>query len=149
MSRSASPTGDELRRILESVTTIAVVGMSTHLSKAAHHAPVMLIDAGYTVIPVHPSAEEIAGCTAYRSLRDIPVPVDVVDIFRPSRELAGVASQAVAIEAPVVWAQLGLRSPEARAIAEEAGATYIEDVCMGALVQRLGVHPPDTPGTEA
>ncbi|MGB3414607.1 MAG: CoA-binding protein, partial [Microbacteriaceae bacterium] len=72
---------DELREVLENVQTIAVVGMSTDPAKAAHRIPKMLIEAGYTVIPVNPSAEEILGQKSYARLNDIPFPVDLVDVF--------------------------------------------------------------------
>jgi uncharacterized protein len=131
----------ELRELLEGVTTIAVVGASTNPEKASNQVPRFLIDAGYTVIPVHPKADEILGQTAYPSLADIPVPVDIVDVFRPAAEAPELARQAAAIGAGTLWLQLGITSPEARQVAEQAGLTYLEDICIGATTRRLGVHP--------
>lgn len=132
---------DQLRTILEGATTIAVVGASTDPDKAANHVPALLIEAGYNVVPVHPKATEILGRRAYPTLAEIPGPVDIVDVFRPADEAPGVVEQAVAAGAPVVWVQLGIVSPEARRIAEDAGLTYLEDVCIGATARRLGTHP--------
>jgi predicted CoA-binding protein len=90
------------------------------------------------VIPVHPRAAEILGRKAYASLADIPVPVDIVDVFRPADETPEVARGAVAIGAKTLWLQLGIASDEARAIADEGGLTYLEDICIGATTMRLG-----------
>jgi len=132
---------NELRELLEGVTTIAVVGASTNPAKASNAVPKFLIEAGYTVIPVHPAAEEILGQTAYPTLADIPLPVDIVDVFRPATEAPGLADQAVAIGARTLWLQLGITSPEAKQLAERAGLTYLEDICIGETTRRLGVHP--------
>lgn len=132
----------ELRELLEGVRTIAVVGASSDPDKAAHRIPALLIEHGYTVVPVHPTATELLGRTAYPALADVPVPVDVVDVFRPAAEAPGIAEQAVAIGARVLWLQLGVTSPEARRIAEAAGLTFVEDTCIGATAHRLDTHPP-------
>ena len=131
----------ELRALLEGATTIAVVGTSTNPTKAANKVPAALIDAGYTVIPVHPTATEILGRSAYPTLADIPGPIDIVDVFRPSPETPALAEQAAAIGARTLWLQLGITSPDAREIAEQAGMTYLEDICIGATTRRLGTHP--------
>ncbi|MBN9150129.1 MAG: CoA-binding protein [Micrococcales bacterium] len=128
-----------MRALLESSTTIAVVGASTHERKAANRIPRWLMKAGFTIIPVNPSADEILGQKAYRTLADIPVPVDIVDVFRPAEEAAGVAEQAAAIGAKTLWLQLEIRSEEARAIAEAAGMNFIEDNCLGVTVNELGI----------
>ena len=103
--------------------------------------PRFLIDAGDTVIPVRPGADEILGQTTYRTLADIPAPVDIVDVFRPAAEAPELARQATAIGAGTLWLQLGITSPEAKQLAEQAGLTYLEDICIGATTRRLGVHP--------
>jgi uncharacterized protein len=127
------------RDMLERATTIAVVGMSTMPWKAAHRIPADLVDAGFTVIPVHPTATEILGLTAYPRLADVPVPIDLVDVFRPPAEAADVARQAVAVGAGGVWLQLGITSPEARAVAEAAGLDYVEDRCIGVERRAAGI----------
>ena len=110
--------------------TIAVVGCSATPGKDAHDIP-QRISRRYEVHPVNPKADEIFGRKAYRSLADVPGPVDIVNVFRPSEEAPGVARQAVAAGAKALWLQTGIRSEEARRIAEEAGLAYVEDVCIG------------------
>lgn len=125
---------DTERRILTDYGVIAVVGLSTNPSKAAHAIPAALQAAGYRVIPINPTAGTILGERAYPSLADVPEPVEVVEVFRPAAEAPDIARQAVAIGAKALWLQLHLHSPEARRIAEEAGLLYVEDRCMA--VQR-------------
>jgi len=134
------PTVTDPRALLERTRTVAVVGCSTHPGKAAHQIPRQLQQAGYRVIPVHPSAETILGERVYRTLAEIPEPIDLVDVFRPSPEAAGIARQAVAVGAKAVWLQSGIRSEEAARIAEEAGLDYVENRCTGADVARFGIR---------
>ncbi|QUQ70197.1 CoA-binding protein [Kutzneria sp. CA-103260] len=128
-----------IRELLTSARTIAVVGLSTQPWKAAHSVPASLKAAGYRVIPVHPSAEEILGEKAYRSLLDIPDKIDIVDVFRPAAEAPAIAEQAVQIKAGALWLQLGIVSPQAREIADAAGLPYVEDRCIAVERSRLGV----------
>jgi len=129
---------DELKSLLESSRTVAVVGLSTDPQKASSKVAEVLIDAGYDVIPVHPKATSILGRTAYPSLAAIPVPVDIVDVFRPAAEAAGIAREAVEVGAKTLWLQLGIVSSDAEAIAEDAGLPYLEDICIGDTTTRLG-----------
>jgi len=117
--------------LLRRYTTVAVVGMSTDPDKPSQGVPLALRAHGFTVVPVRPGVEEIAGERAYATLADIPGPVEIVEVFRPAGEAAGIARQAVDIGAKALWLQLGLRSDEAREIAESAGLDYVEDRCMG------------------
>jgi predicted CoA-binding protein len=117
--------------VLEQYRNVAVVGMSTDPEKPSHSVPLALRSAGFAVTPVHPSADEIAGERAYRSLADVPGPVEIVEVFRPAAEAPDIASQAVAAGAKALWLQLGITSDEARRIAEDAGLDYVEDRCMG------------------
>jgi len=133
------------REVLERAGTVAVVGCSTDPAKAAHRIPRDLQEAGYRVIPVHPSADEILGERVYRSLTDIGEPVDLVDVFRPAAEAPGIARQAVQIGAKALWLQLGIRSQEARQIATEAGLDYVEDRCTGADRRWYGITKPPRP----
>ena len=94
---------------------------------------------GFRIIPVNPSADEILGEPAYPALGDIKEPVDVVDVFRPAAEAPGIARQAVAIGARALWLQHGIKSDEARSIAEAAGLDYVEDLCMGRESVRLHI----------
>jgi predicted CoA-binding protein len=129
---------EELREIL-ALETVAVVGCSTTAGKDAHDVPRYLIDHGYDVVPVNPFADEIFGRTAYDSLSEVPDGVDIVDVFRPSEEVAGVVDEAIEREdAGVVWTQLGIRDDDAAARAEEAGKRVVQDRCIKVEHRRLG-----------
>lgn len=129
----------EARAILEKYSVVAVVGISTDPTKAAHRIPKTLKTAGFKVIPVNPTATEVLGEKAYPTLADIPEQVDIVDVFRPSDEAADIARQAVEIGAKALWLQIGITSDEARAIAEDAGLDFVEDRCMGNETRSLGI----------
>lgn len=133
----------EANEILERYRTVAVVGLSRDPGKAAHSVPQAMQAAGFRIIPVNPHAARLLGEKVYRSLRDIPEPIDVVEVFRPSEEAPAVARQAVAVGAKALWLQLGIRSAEARRIAEGAGLAYVEDVCMSVerAIHRITKQP--------
>jgi uncharacterized protein len=122
--------GRSPQEILEAATTIAVVGASRDPAKDAGSVPRIMQEHGFRVIPVNPYADELFGERVYRSLRDIPEQVDIVDVFRPSAEAPGVAQQAAGIGAGTVWLQQDIVSAEARRIADEAGMDYVEDLCI-------------------
>lgn len=122
---------ENTERILREFTSIAVVGLSRDPSKVAHNIPARMQRAGFRVIPVNPFVESVLGEKAYKTLAEVPVPVEVVLVFRPSPEAAGIAEAAVAIGAKALWLQQGIVSPEARRIAESAGLLYVEDRCIG------------------
>jgi predicted CoA-binding protein len=122
---------DNTERILREFRSIAVVGLSRDPSKAAHAIPARMQRAGYRVVPVNPFVAEVLGEKAYPALAQVPFPVDVVLVFRPSAEAAAVAKDAVAIGAKALWLQQGIVSDEARHIAESAGLLYVEDRCIG------------------
>ncbi|MGC5054479.1 CoA-binding protein [Micromonospora sp. DT48] len=122
------------KQILADAAVIAVVGASRDPFKAAHRVPLEMQRHGWRIIPVNPTADKLFGEPVYRSLADIPHPVDLVDVFRPAHDAVEVVRQAVAIGAPAVWLQLGIVSAQARQIAEEAGIDYVEDRCL--IVER-------------
>ena len=126
----AYPAADA-REVLESVHTIAMVGASADPGKPSYDVLGVLIEAGYDMIPVNPRPDvtEIRGLKVYPSLESIDRPVDMVDVFRPSRELAGIAREAVAIGAKVLWAQLGIQDDEAARIAGDGGLQVVMDRC--------------------
>ena len=137
---------EKLLRIYAETKTIAVVGASADETKAAHQIPRYLQSQGYRIIPVNPRGGEILGEPLFRSLADIDVPVDVVDVFRPAQEAPAIARQAIAIGAKVLWLQIGIESEEARQLAEAAGLTVIMNRCMGETHGELGLGPgPDRP----
>ena len=128
------------RRILEEMTTFAVVGLSSDPTKAAHSVPAAMQAYGWRMIPVNPHADRLLGEQVYRRLADIPEPVEVVNVFRPSAEAADVTRQAVEIGAKAVWLQLGIVSAEARSIAADAGLLYVEDRCLAVERARHAVR---------
>jgi predicted CoA-binding protein len=139
-----SDTDAIVERILSSYDTITVVGASATPTKAAHSVPAHMQRHGWRIIPVNPHADAILGEQVYRTIRDIPEQVGVVDVFRPPAEAADVARQAVAAGATALWLQLGIVSAEARAIADDAGLLYVEDRCLFIEQRRLGVRAPDS-----
>lgn len=128
------------REILENSTTVAVVGISADLAKHSGRIPAGLQERGFDIIPVNPNDDEILGRRTYASLDEVQEQVDVVNVFRPADEAPGIARQAVKIGAKALWLQSGIKSPEAKQIAEEAGMGYIEDHCMGTEANRLDVR---------
>jgi predicted CoA-binding protein len=120
--------------------TIAVVGCSSTPGKDAHEIPKYLREHGYDVIPVNPYADEIFGRQAYDSLADVEERVDIVDVFRPSEEAAGIVEAAIERgDVQVVWMQLGIRDSDAAAHAEDAGLRVVQDKCMKVEHRRLDV----------
>jgi len=120
----------ELREILSN-DRVAVVGCSTTPGKAAHDVPNYLVSQGYDVVPVNPFADEIFGREAHDSLADVPGDVDIVDVFRPSEEVADIVDAALAREdGAVIWLQLGIHDDDAVARAEAAGRRVVQDRCM-------------------
>jgi len=119
-----------LRRILHEAKTIAVVGLSADWFRPSFFAAKYMQEHGYRVIPVNPTYEAILGEKSYKTLRDIPEKVDIVDCFRKSAEIPAIAEDAIAIGAKVLWMQLGVVNPEARRRAESAGLEVVEDHCV-------------------
>jgi predicted CoA-binding protein len=127
------------RQILEESRVIAVVGASRHEEKAAYAVPLQLKLHGWRVIPVNPYADRIWDEPCYPRLSEIPEPVDLVNVFRPSDQAAAVVADAVAIGAKAVWLQQGIVSALGRQIAAEAGIDYVEDQCVAVIraIERL------------
>ncbi len=125
------------QQILTDADVIAVVGASRNPDKPAHTVPLQLQRYGWRIIPVNPQSDELFGERVYRSLAEIPYPVDLVNVFRPAADAVEVVRDAVAIGARAVWLQLGIISHEARRIATEAGIDYVEDNCL-AVERALG-----------
>jgi uncharacterized protein len=124
---------DYIRGILHSVRTIALVGASANAVRPSNLVFKYLLDKGYEVIPVNPAleGEELYGRKAFAALSDIPVPVDMVDVFRKSEAALQVTQEAVALSPlpKVIWMQLGVRSDEAAALAEAKGVKVVMNRC--------------------
>jgi predicted CoA-binding protein len=119
-----------LRRILRNNHTLAIVGLSANWYRPSYFAAKYMQEHGYRVIPVNPMYDAVLGEKCYKSLRDIPEKVDIVDCFRKSEEIPSLAADAIAIGAKVLWMQLGVRNAEARKKAEAAGLQVVEDHCV-------------------
>ena len=122
--------GDKTRRILLRHKTLAVVGLSAQWHRPSYFAAKYMQEHGYRVIPVNPMYPEVLGEKCYKSVRDIPEEVHIVDCFRRSEEIPSLAADAVAVGAKVLWMQLGVQNPEARRIAEGAGLEVVENRCV-------------------
>ena len=118
------------QEILQRSETIAVVGLSRDPAKDSHSVAAYLQSQGYRIIPVNPHAQEILGEKCYPDLLSIPVPVDVVDIFRPSEDVPPIVDQAIAIGARAVWMQVGVAHPQAAEKARRAGLLVVMDTCI-------------------
>ena len=134
-----NPSHDELRQILTSATTIAIVGASGNPEKPSHGIMQKLQRAGYKVIPVNPKEPEILGERAYPSLSDVPEHIDIVDVFRRAEDTPSVADDAVKIGAGVLWLQSGIANEDAAARAAAGGLKVVMDACIGATHAMLGI----------
>ncbi len=119
-----------IQRILQEMKTVAVVGLSPKVLRASHFIGFYLQRHGYRIAPVNPRAEEILGETSYKSLRDIPFPVDIVDVFRAPAAVPAIAEEAVSIGAKTLWLQFDVISPEGAEIAGKGGMDVVMDRCI-------------------
>jgi predicted CoA-binding protein len=124
------PSREEIKQILLDTQTIAVVGLSDDPSKTSHMVSEAMQTKGYRIIPVNPKATSILGETTYASLKDIPFPIDIVNVFRRPEHTPPIAEEAVAIGAKVLWLQLGIANEEAATIASKGGLQVIMDRCI-------------------
>ncbi|GAA2719169.1 CoA-binding protein [Actinocorallia aurantiaca] len=119
-----------VQRVLHTARTIAIVGLSSNELRASYFVGYYLKRHGYRVIPVNPRETEILGETSYPTLLDVPVPVDVVNVFRAPDALPGIARETARIGAASLWCQFGVINEEGNRIAEDAGADVIVDRCI-------------------
>jgi len=120
---------ETIQRILDECRTIAVVGLSSNPSRPSNSVSSYMRRHGYTVIPVNPNETEVFGERAYPSLAEVPVNIDLVDIFRRSEKAGTSVDQAIAINAKAVWLQEGVIDQEAAQRASEAGLLVVMDRC--------------------
>jgi uncharacterized protein len=136
-----NPSDDELRALLTSARTIAVVGASSSPERPSHGIMKKLIAAGYEVIPVNPNEREVLGQRAYAALGDVKRPIDIVDVFRRPESTPELAEQAAAAGAKVLWLQSGIVNEETAKRAREAGLTVVMDECIGVVHSLLRIPP--------
>lgn len=120
----------ERLQIIQTARTVALVGVSANPLRSSNFVAAYLVRTKLQMYPVNPMYDEILGLPTYKSLADLPVVPDIVDVFRRREELPGVVEEAIAIGAKVVWFQLGLRHEEAAARAAEAGLSVVQDRCL-------------------
>jgi len=133
---------EEIKSILESYRTIAVVGLSRDPDKASYRVAKYLQSVGYRIIPVNPFVDQVLGEKSYRSLLDVPEAIEVVDIFRPAEDVPRIVEEAIqlknrVVSPKVIWMQLGIVNEEAARRAKEAGFTVVMDRCMMMEHKRL------------
>ena len=119
-----------LRRILREARVIAVVRLSADWYRPSYFAAKYMQEHGYRIIPVNPKYERILGAKCYKSLRDIPERVDMVDVFRKTQDVPPIAEEAISIGAKVLWQQLGVKNEPAAAKARAAGLDAVLDRCV-------------------
>ena len=136
---------DKIKEILSNYKTIAMVGVSKDEKKPSTIVMKYMQKYGFKVIPVNPRAkgEKILGEQVYAKLEDIKIPIEIVNVFRPSKEAINFARNAVKIDAKVLWLQLGIRCKEAKALVEDNQIQYIENRCTKMEYQKifLNINP--------
>ncbi len=120
----------EMKKLLDTTRTIAVVGLSEKPDRPSHHVSTYMQSQGYRIIPVNPNVVSILGERSYPTLRDIPEPVDMVDVFRRSEAVPEIVQQAIAIGAKSIWLQEGVIHEAAANDAKEAGLAVVMDRCI-------------------
>ncbi|HEJ9416783.1 TPA: CoA-binding protein [Proteus mirabilis] len=131
----------EIYDILRSVKTIALVGASHKEDRPSYKVMKFLLEQGYEVIPVNPdmAGETILGQQCYGHLQDIPVAIDMVDVFRQSAAALEIAKEAIKINAKVLWLQIGVINEEAKALAEQSGLRVVMDRCPKKEIEAHGL----------
>jgi len=136
---------DKIKEILSNYKTIAMVGVSKDEKKPSTIVMKYMQKYGFKVIPVNPRAkgEKILGEQVYGKLEDIKIPIEIVNVFRPSKEAINFARDAVKIDAKVLWLQLGIRCKEAKVLVENNQIQYIENRCTKMEYQKifLNINP--------
>ena len=134
-------TDDEIRDLLTTARTIAMVGASDRPNRPSHGVMKILQNHGYRVLPVNPqiTGEHVHGEYVWRELSQIGVPIDIVDIFRRPEAAGEAVDQAILVGAKAVWLQLGVINPDAAARAEAAGLKVVMDRCPAIELRRLGI----------
>ena len=137
MSAFENPPDMTIREILATPRTVAVVGCSPDPDRDSHRIAALLKAKGHRVIPVNPSCQEILGERCFASVRDIPEPVEMVDVFRRPEFVDQIADDAIAVGAKILWLQLDVINEPAAGKAQDAGLTVVMDRCPAIEYRRL------------
>jgi len=132
-----NPTGDSIRKLLQESKRIAVVGLSDKPDRDSYMVARYLQNHGYEIIPVNPAVKEVLGAKAYASLKDIPGPIDIVDIFRKPEAVPPIVDEAIAVKAKAIWMQLGIAHNASADKAEQAGLEVVQSKCIKVEHARL------------
>ena len=133
----ASINDKDLAEFLAGIKTIAVVGLSTDQHKASYRVAAYLQSQGYELVPVNPNARMVLGRKPAARLRDVEDAIDLVDVFRPAKEVPEIMQDAIAIRAKAVWLQSGITHQEAEQQGIDAGLLVVSDRCLMKEHQRL------------
>jgi predicted CoA-binding protein len=133
----ANPKDEELKNLLGKARTIAVIGLSPRPERPSHRIARRLQDWGYRVIPVRPALDSVLGEKAYARLSDVPVAIDLVDVFRAASLVDAVVDECIALKLPALWIQLGIVNEPAAERARAAGIFTVMDRCISIDYRRL------------
>ncbi len=132
-----NPPDPQIRQILETAATVAIVGLSDKPDRDSFHVAEYLQNHGYHIFPVNPAVEKVLGEKSYARVSDIPEQIDIVDVFRKPDAVLPIVADAIEVGARVVWMQLGVVNREAAEKAEAAGLQVVMDRCMKIEHRRL------------
>jgi hypothetical protein len=136
-----NPPDGEIRQLLTSASTIALVGASSNPERSSNGVMGRLLQLGYTVVPVNPNETTVLGQKAYASLSEVPVPIDIVDVFRRAEFTPAIADEAVKVRAKALWLQQGVTNDDAAARATAGGLMMVMDACIAVEHATLQVPP--------
>ena len=125
-----NPTSREICDLLKQVKNIAVVGLSPQLARPSHTVAKAMQGFGFNIIPVRPKIDIVLGQKAYAKLADVPVPIDLVDVFRAAEHIDAIVEECIALKIPAIWIQEGIVNEAAAIRARDAGMTVIMDRCI-------------------
>lgn len=128
--RFKNPSLDEIRALLKSIRTVAVVGLSPDNHRPSHGVARALQKYGYRIIPVNPNAQEVLGEKAYGTLQEVPERIDLVDVFRNRQHVAGIVDECIDLKLPALWLQDGVVDETAALKARAAGMQVVMDRCI-------------------
>lgn len=128
------------RELLQQTKTVAVVGLSPKPERPSHYIAKFLQQASYQVVPVRPAIKELLGEPVFRTLNDIPFPVDLVNVFRASQHVPEIVNQCIESGIKAIWLQEGIVHNEAAETAQKAGISIIMDECIYKEIIRLGIN---------
>ena len=135
-----NPGPDEIRQMLRSIHSIAVIGLSPKPARPSFQVAQAMQSHGYQIVPVRPLVKEVLGETAYPDLESLPFAVDLVDVFRAPQHVPAIVDSCIKLGLPRLWLQDGVVHEEAAQRAREAGITVVMDRCLWRDYNQLGVH---------